>query len=272
MSEPMSNVEIEDVLSSIRRLVSDDLRPQARAVRDDAVSQPVVAQHVVEQPVREPARDKLVLTPALRIVAEPDYEAETETAPVADSHAPAADGPAADSPAADGPVFHTVRSLPDDEAGFVAIDDDSPEAVLARDLPPVEAYDDDDAAAPVDVAMLIPDEVFSRQPEASEWGDAAAPQSGDAHAEGGDAHAEDWADAAEAAVRAELEQDIPQSAFARFVDEPEEAAFDEAAMREMVRDIIREELQGTLGERITRNVRKLVRAEIARALAVRDFE
>lgn len=260
MSEPMSNVEIEDVLSSIRRLVSDDLRPQARAVRDDAVSQPVVAQPVVEQPVREPARDKLVLTPALRIVAEPDYEAETETAPVADSHAPVADGPAAE-----GPVFHTVRSLPDEEAGFVAIDDDSPEAVLARDLPPVEAYDDDGAAAPVDVAMLIPDEVFSRQPEASEWGDAAAPQSGDAHAE-------DWADAAEAAVRAELEQDIPQSAFARFVDEPEEAAFDEAAMREMVRDIIREELQGTLGERITRNVRKLVRAEIARALAVRDFE
>lgn len=260
MSEPMSNVEIEDVLSSIRRLVSDDLRPQARVVRDDAVSQPVV-----EQPVREPARDKLVLTPALRIVAEPDYETESETAPVADSHAPAADGAAADGPAADSPVFHTVRSLPDEEAGFVAIDDDSPEAVLARDLPPVEAYDDDDAAAPVDVAMLIPDEVFSRQPEASEWADAAAPQSRDAHAE-------DWADAAEAAVRAELEQDIPQSAFARFVDEPDEAAFDEAAMREMVRDIIREELQGTLGERITRNVRKLVRAEIARALAVRDFE
>ena len=39
-----------------------------------------------------------------------------------------------------------------------------------------------------------------------------------------------------------------------------------------VRDIIREELQGALGERITRNVRKLVRAEIARAMAVRDFE
>lgn len=43
--------------------------------------------------------------------------------------------------------------------------------------------------------------------------------------------------------------------------------FDEEALREVVRDIIREELQGALGERITRNVRKLVRAEINRALA-----
>ncbi|WP_373352943.1 hypothetical protein [Pseudoroseicyclus sp. CXY001] len=42
---------------------------------------------------------------------------------------------------------------------------------------------------------------------------------------------------------------------------------DEAALRELVTKIIREELQGALGERITRNVRKLVRREIYRALA-----
>jgi hypothetical protein len=39
-----------------------------------------------------------------------------------------------------------------------------------------------------------------------------------------------------------------------------------------VRDLIREELQGDLGERITRNVRKLVRAEIARVMATREFD
>ena len=49
MSDRLSSVEIEDVLSSIRRLVSDDLRPK---VVEDA---PVVA-------------DKLLLTPALRVV------------------------------------------------------------------------------------------------------------------------------------------------------------------------------------------------------------
>ena len=47
---------------------------------------------------------------------------------------------------------------------------------------------------------------------------------------------------------------------------------DEAALRALVAEIVREELQGALGERITRNIRKLVRREINRALAVRDSE
>ncbi len=57
-----------------------------------------------------------------------------------------------------------------------------------------------------------------------------------------------------------------------FAESGEEAILDEETLRELVRDIIRQELQGTLGERITRNVRKLVRAEISRALASRDFD
>jgi len=36
--------------------------------------------------------------------------------------------------------------------------------------------------------------------------------------------------------------------------------------------MLREELAGKMGERITRNIRKLVRAEIARALAAQEFE
>ena len=47
---------------------------------------------------------------------------------------------------------------------------------------------------------------------------------------------------------------------------------DEDALRELVSDIVREELQGALGERITRNVRKLVRREIHRALAAQELE
>ena len=43
---------------------------------------------------------------------------------------------------------------------------------------------------------------------------------------------------------------------------------DEESLRELVADIVREELQGVLGERITRNVRKLVRREIHRAFAL----
>lgn len=46
---------------------------------------------------------------------------------------------------------------------------------------------------------------------------------------------------------------------------------DKDALRKMVAQLMREELQGELGERITRNVRKLVRREIKRALAARDL-
>lgn len=52
----------------------------------------------------------------------------------------------------------------------------------------------------------------------------------------------------------------------------QDAVMDEAALRELVADIVREELQGALGERITRNVRKLVRREIHRALSIQDLD
>ncbi len=52
----------------------------------------------------------------------------------------------------------------------------------------------------------------------------------------------------------------------------DDTIMDEAALRELVIEVIRQELQGALGERITRNVRKLVRAEIHRALAGREFD
>mgnify|MGYP000148993108 CR=1 FL=1 len=230
MSEPMSSVEIEDVLSSIRRLVSDDMRPQLRG-QDRA------------QPVAAPAADKLLLTPALRIVPEPDV-------------APVQEAPVEAAAVSDDVVFHSIRH---DEAAFVAVEDEAALEALLLQQPVItdaDAYDDDEAALPVEPSVTMPQDVF------------AAPQV-DAADTPLDAN---WADEAEAAVRAELEQETTQAAYAKFLDEPEGAALDEDTMRELVRDIIREELQGTLGERITRNVRKLVRAEIARALAVRDFE
>ena len=268
MSEPMSSVEIEDVLSSIRRLVSDDLRPQARTLRDVEAAAPIVqpvVQPVVQTVTQAVARadkpsDKLLLTPALRIVPEPEPEAKPEVAQAPTAFA------VDESEGVDG-VFHTIRRDQDVEAGFVHVDDGHIDegvvvsqtfplgSVVPVTLPVSDSYDDDGADAPVGAAT-IQDEIF-----------AAADLARDPVTADGN-----WADEAEAAVRAELEQDTASTAYARFLEEPEDATFDEAAMRELVRDIIREELQGALGERITRNVRKLVRAEIARALAVRDFE
>lgn len=51
-----------------------------------------------------------------------------------------------------------------------------------------------------------------------------------------------------------------------------ESVIDEDMLRDLVSDIVRRELQGSLGERITRNVRKLVRREIHRALSARDLD
>lgn len=66
MTDPVTNVEIEDVLSSIRRLVSEKARPDAR-VAVVAAAVPITAQ---VSPI-----EKLVLTPALR-VAEPAPESD----------------------------------------------------------------------------------------------------------------------------------------------------------------------------------------------------
>lgn len=52
----------------------------------------------------------------------------------------------------------------------------------------------------------------------------------------------------------------------------DEAVIDMEMLRELIVQVLREELQGPLGERITRNVRKLVRQEIARALEAQKFE
>lgn len=52
----------------------------------------------------------------------------------------------------------------------------------------------------------------------------------------------------------------------------EDQLMDEEALRDLVGEIVRAELQGALGERITRNVRKLVRREIHRALTAQEME
>lgn len=67
----------------------------------------------------------------------------------------------------------------------------------------------------------------------------------------------------------------PKAAASRedtWYSEDTDAVLDEDALRDLVSEIVRQELQGTLGERITRNVRKLVRREIHRAMMGQDFE
>ncbi len=79
-------------------------------------------------------------------------------------------------------------------------------------------------------------------------------------------------DALEAELEEEFVEEVQAAVIPELADAVDEAAVvDEEILREMVADIVRQELQGALGERITRNVRKLVRREIHRALAAHDL-
>ncbi len=275
MSEPLSSTEIEDVLSSIRRLVSDDMRPTPKL----AVA----------------AGDKLILTPALRVVQteaevpDPVPAAVAEPLPmfVAVPRANLMDAPRSGLGDVVASVGAAVDASPDDWEAEIG--DSAPQPDMAPDvgltnpwsLPADDALDDvlvdeavaaEDAAAPHDhfeyhtaeAAVPAQTPAWAQEDEIvqdDEAETAAAPLQGTVEPD------PVWADAAEASVLAALaEPDADDDAFDQGM------RFDEDVLRELVRDMLREELAGKMGERITRNIRKLVRAEIARALAAQEFE
>jgi len=94
---------------------------------------------------------------------------------------------------------------------------------------------------------------------------------GDAAEPVGDAMADDpQIDTPENAERGSNVEDLGESPF-RFPDD-DVSFVDEDALREIISDVVREELQGEMGKRITRNIRKLVRREIRIALASDELD
>jgi hypothetical protein len=305
MSDPVTNVEIEDVLSSIRRLVSEDARVRPVGWRADqgeaAVPQDAAAPEVV---------GRLVLTPALRV----SDEAATE----------AVESAAADEVVPDAP-FIDMDEQPEHERWEEASADVSyvaqeAEAVAVTEAPVPDAdaepevlhHDgDQDVAtdqttgeteayvleASGDEAMVWEDHHEDSLPESD------APQMiedavQDAFYEDEDVLAAPVTDAPATAAREESEDGdfifastrdglgrdtASRPAEPKYADDDalddrafllaeDEAVLDEETLREMVAEIVRQELQGALGERITRNVRKLVRREIHRALTSHELE
>ena len=258
MSDPLTNVEIDDVLSSIRRLVS-------------------------EQPDRAQTSGpgKLILTPALRVNAS-DAKAE-ETADVSDPRHPAPEDRSFDGGENDAPTdpassrgwtaqvsasdTQTLEQrIAELEQAVAATaeewepDGTEPEAgSLPPDMPPVFG-----AAASPDRPWSGIDRPETHRPETrdAEGSDNETTRSGSIPRDGvasrtGPQDDQGGADDGEPASVFDTESD--------------ETVLDEEMLRDLVAEFVREELQGALGERITRNVRKLVRAEIQRALAARDL-
>jgi hypothetical protein len=81
--------------------------------------------------------------------------------------------------------------------------------------------------------------------------------------------AEPAAPAPAPARRADEDDALEEEGFDIFADD---RLPDPDALRDLVAEIVRQELQSDLGQRVTRNIRKLVRREIRRALAARDFD
>lgn len=349
MSDPMTNVEIEDVLMSIRRLVSDGdkarLRDPAPAAQShDAASQTEAAQ---SESAASNGPGKLVLTPAF-LVVDGDGEvafAHRPVPPIAsasvgdrhddtddtweeDAYADASASPdhAGDPLPLTDMVWEDVEDTPVDRNENDSNDAASPdrsdlvasiaelEAAMnqsadefepdgseimdqAIEWPrdPLRGYEDAEDAEASDMNDTGSDAVATEDP-AGTSGQQDDEAQDDHDDDQDDDHANDLADDFDDDLDDDLNDDLnddptdhrneagataaPQYAADDAYNDDDldgliEAGglqLDEAALRALVADVVREELTGPLGERITRNVRKLVRREIYRILSSQDFD
>jgi hypothetical protein len=320
MSDPVTKVEIEDVLSSIRRLVSEDGRAPLRQ----------------SQAVDRGAAEKLVLTPALRVaeapiaeMVEPDWAEDHVVAPFDGSGAQGSDTAFVPEPDAEmvdeswdddapddgdaAPAEPDVSDASDaeDDAFQEAIENLGPRGDRGEDAPwtdpeatlyeaagatasgaAAQPAEDTPTAGSLSEKIAALEAVIARTDD--QWEPDGASQ--DAYA-GTEVETLDWEDHTEAEDAPELDaapevapepepQPEPEPRLRAKVqaEDPieedgeaeglslDDAILDEETLRILIAQIVREELQGSLGERITRNVRKLVRREIHRALAVQELE
>lgn len=232
MSDPEKHIEIEDVLSSIRRLVTDEDRTGRDATTADSAPE-----------------DRLVLTPSLRVADEldqswdqrgqakplflkpqpqPNQKPREETDPLAFSGDVHSTGPDSTPKAGS---FVTLSSRIAALESAIAETDDQWE--------PDGSVGDHYAGTNVGTIMW-PDDEYAGDDTPTD------PESGDPDK-----------------VRADGQSDLSVAT---------DAVVDSEILRELVADIVRKELQGELGERITRNIRKLVRREIHRALTAQELD
>ncbi|MBY0350940.1 hypothetical protein [Tabrizicola sp.] len=311
MVGPLSSEEIEDVVSSVRRLVSNEQRPRTLS--------------------RDLNAERLLLTPALRVVAEtsplaplvldaPVVEAAEEAVAEAGAEAegamqvqaavppqglPEADALAAPAAAQEAPPVQAPVFAPEPDAGVSDLSGGVGDAGSLDVSVAAEAEWEDEiwaepgsvslgeAALAADEAELLPSAPGPDHPGETAPGVTAPGVTGDdavpaARERDGSAWVEDEpitfiplrrragslseADAPAEKVAASGTAALPSAPEYLDEDGTPLAVLDEAALQEIVRQTLRTELQGELGERITRNVRKLVRAEINRALMARDLD
>lgn len=254
MSDRLVRSDFEDVMSSIKRLVSQ---------RNDAADAP--AGQIA-------GAQKLVLTPSLLVPVSDPVESQAEPHPVETPQVLESNGSDAPTAAANAPATQPVFLHRPQASKASAL-----EATIAELEAAVAAYDgawEPDGADEILLGHHDPAEPFIADRPTS-----PAPANGRAAA-----HVPGMAEAAKVMpLRTEAQvappetpqnpEAMPETGTAEAAGSP--AAFsgvEEAVLREIVLQVVREELQGDLGVRITRNVRKLVRREIYRILEMEGLE
>ncbi|WP_050602000.1 hypothetical protein [Ruegeria sp. 6PALISEP08] len=257
MTDNVVKAGIEDVLSSVKRLVSEDHR-------DKSVSD--------QQPVsRKPGR--LVLTDALRIGTPTQVDETPEFVGTglksSDSAKPmllrACDIVEAGKPAnavedeveADAP--NSAAST--DAATSLSAKIEALEAAIAQTEDQWEPDGDSEDAYSGTPSQSLPWNVEEEFAAAASL-DSVEVEQTDAPAEDEDVHVQ-----AEFIRSPRVESEVIEEA----AEDEMTIDMDEEALRALIAEVVRQELQGTMGERITRNVRKMVRREIARALAAKEL-
>ena len=203
---------------------------------------------------------------------------DAEDVPEADAWFDPALEPGANDPAQTAQIHHFDPHMTVVETGWT----EDGEIIDAADIVAVDAAaeeemefesaddqngDDDDADSPPGIAAFLEGDptqtvVEDGIPDAEIADDTAeaGENTPEPAAQEGSMFAEDYG------------EDEDMSGTTILADAGDAALMDEEALRELVAEIVRQELTGDMGERITRNVRKLVRREIHRALMTREFD
>ncbi len=237
MTDKVANGSVEDVLSSIKRLVGEEGRK--------------IPDLVPTSLARRPGR--LVLTDALRVSETPEDSEQSQSGTEAKGSANAAAKPMLlrASDIVDQEDQASEESPSKDPADSLSAKIEALEAAIARTEdqwePDGDSEDDYSGTRTISLEWNAEDEPSADESEATN-----APEPEDL----------------ESKATFIRDPEVTAAAAAVLAAEPAEIpAQDEAALRELIAQVVREELQGVLGERITRNVRKMVRREIYRALA-----
>ncbi len=265
MSEALGSDEIEDVVSSVRRLVSPEARPR-----------PVS---------RDLGLEKLLLTPALQVVPDrPNAELPNADLPRAEPLILTERATDLGDAASSAPIFD-ADAVPDAEADAMSADAGQG---LFDDLLMVQPVSPSSDADVLDADMTTTPHVVEGEWEDAFWSEPE-PDLAEIALEAEEAELVTGGVASSVHTGGTLNDHpdrlwpeemppAPKTSMAEGLGSLTDAdgnpvtVLDEDALNDIVRALIREELQGVLGERITQNVRKLVRAEINRALTARSLD